>query len=191
MRRDHSLARPWRAARVVVATAVAAAGAACATITTVTIGTKTSLERQLVGEVEPLSEEQLLAASVRAEAQVAGGSVADLQAAAVAARRRQLFNRDDVDEGKKLGCLGETRDALLAVRPCDAAKDATTAARLATLVTQENEDRRVVIDWAIAADAALTAADRGEVARVYHRLLLEGSRAGDWVQGDDGGWTRR
>ena len=27
----------------------------------------------------------------------------DLQAAAVAARRRQLFNRDDLDEAKKVG----------------------------------------------------------------------------------------
>jgi uncharacterized protein YdbL (DUF1318 family) len=176
---------------VLVAAVAAAAGAACVTVTTVTIGTKTSLERQLAGDVEPLSEEQLLAASVRAEPQVSGGSLTDLQAAAVAARRRQLFNRDDVDEAKKQGCLGESRNALLAVRPCDAGKDPVTAARLSTLVAQENDDRRAVIDWAIASDAALTPADRPEVVGVYHRLLLEASRKGDWVQGEDGGWARR
>jgi uncharacterized protein YdbL (DUF1318 family) len=191
MRPDRSLAPSWRLGRVVGAAVAAALGAACVTVTTVTIGTKTSLERQLAGEVEPLSEEQLLAASVRAEAQVSGGSLADLQAAAVAARRRQLFNRDDIDEGKKQGCLGETREARLTLRPCEPAKDPAVATHLAALVAQENEDRLVVIDWAIAADAALTPADRLEVVRVYRRLLLEASRQGDWVQGDDGGWTRR
>jgi uncharacterized protein YdbL (DUF1318 family) len=165
--------------------------AGCVTLTTVALPPRTSVERQLAGELEPLTDEQLLVASVRAEAQLASGSLADLQAAAVAARRRQLFNRDDVEEAKQQGCLGEALDAKLVSRACDATKDPAVAARLARLLAEENQDRAAVIEWAITADAALTPADRPEVARVYHRMLLEASRPGDPVQADDGSWTRR
>ena len=99
------------------------AGGGCITVTTVNIGTKTSLERQLVGELEPLTDDQLLAASVRAQPQLVAGSLADLQAGAVAARRRQLFNRDDINEAKQLGCLGEALGAELVVRPCDQGRE--------------------------------------------------------------------
>ena len=163
----------------------------CITVTTVNIGTKTSLERQLAGDLEPLSEEQLLVSSMRASAQLAGGSLADLQARALAARRRQLFNRDDINEAKQQGCIGEGKAAELVIRPCPTARDAATAARYEQLVAQEKDDRGAVIDWAIAADSALTPSDRPEVVRVYHRLLLEAARPGDFVQGDQGDWVRR
>jgi uncharacterized protein YdbL (DUF1318 family) len=192
MRTDSKRTRfyPW--ARALLAMGGICAGTACSiTVTPINVGTKTSLERQLVGELEPLSEEQLLAASVRAQAHLGTGSLADLQAAAVDARRRQLFNRDDIDEAKKLGCLGEAREAVLATRPCEAARDSTMAARLARLVSEENADRRAIIDWAVAADSSLTPADRPEVVHVYHRLLVEAARAGDWLEDDEGHWQRR
>jgi uncharacterized protein YdbL (DUF1318 family) len=174
-----------------LALGLAAGSTACITLTTVNLPPRTSVERQLAGELEPLTDEQLLAASVRAEAQLASGSMADLQATAVAARRRQLFNRDDLDEARQQGCLGESLEAKLVARPCEATKDATVAARQAKLLVEENEDRAAVIDWAIAADAALTPADRPEVVRVYRRLLLEAARPGDWVQAEDGSWNRK
>jgi uncharacterized protein YdbL (DUF1318 family) len=162
----------------------------CITVTTVNIGTKTSLERQLAGDLEPLSDEQLLVSSMRAQAQLAQGSLADLQARALAARRRQLFNRDDINEAKQQGCMGESKDAELVARPCAATREASTAARYNELVVQEKEDRGAVIDWAIAADSALTPADRPEVVRVYRRLLLEAARPGDFTQADQGDWVR-
>ncbi len=174
-----------------VVLALAGAAGACITVKTVTVGAKTSLERQLVGEVEPLSDEQLLAASVRAESQIQAGSLADRQAAAVAARRRQLFNRDDIEEAEQQGCVGEGRSAELVVRGCAATKDPAVASLYARLVAEENDDRRAVVDWAVAADSALTPADRPEVVRVYRRILLEAARPGTWVEGDDATWTRR
>ncbi|MBN1959458.1 MAG: DUF1318 domain-containing protein [Deltaproteobacteria bacterium] len=164
---------------------------ACVTVTTVNIGTKTSLERQLAGELEPMSNEELLVSSMRAQSQITQGSLADLQARALAARRRQLFNRDDINEGKKLGCLGEGISAKLLLRPCQARNDAETSSRYEQLVSQEQEDRNYIIDWAIAADNSLTPADRPEVVNVYHRLLLETMQRGEYYQNKKGKWVQR
>ena len=168
-----------------------AAGGGCISTTQVNIGTKTSLERQLIGELEPLSEDEVLAASVRAQAQGGLGPLDDQQGAALAARRRQLFNRDDVDEAKQAGCLGEGKDGELVARLCDKPADAEAAARVSKLVAEENADRRAIIDWAVAADPALTPADRPEVVRIYQRIIVERARTGEWVQDDTGGWVRR
>jgi uncharacterized protein YdbL (DUF1318 family) len=165
------------------------AGPACLTFTTVNVGTKTSLEHQLVGELEPLSEDELLVASVRADPGTPLGALEDLQVRAISARRRQIFNRDDVDELKGLGCVGESKTAELVARECSAPDE--VRARISQVLADENDDRRAILDWAIATDAALTPADRPQVVLVYRRLLHERAKAGEWLEGDDGRWTRR
>lgn len=163
---------------------------ACFQVTTVNIGQKTSLEHQLVGELEPLTEEELLAASVRAAGGAAGGAMSELRQRAIAARRRQLFNRDDIEEHKKMGCLGEALAAQLVSRPC--ASLGPVQARLRDrIVQEENQDRNAIIDWLVAADPVLTPTDRPEVVAVYRRLLFERSRPGDWMQEAGDTWVQR
>lgn len=165
---------------------------ACLTTKIVNIGQKTSLENQLMGEAEPLTEEQLLAASVRAQGTgVHAGSMDDVQSRAIAARRRQLFNRDDVDELKAAGCLGEALGATIVRRPCSAGSEPATRDLLDRLVQEENADRSAIVDWAVAVDPVLTPADRPQVVALYHRLAVDRSKAGCWVQSEDGGWTQR
>lgn len=164
--------------------------AAC-TITTrpVNIGTKTALERQLMGQLEPLSEEQLLAASVRAPSRDPNHSGLDTnQAYAMAARRRQVFNKDEVNELKAQGCLGEAKDATLTVRPCDLTPEVT--ARRDRLQAEENADRAAILDWVASSDESYSGSGRGQLIAMYHRLLVEAARSGDWVEGDSG-WTKR
>jgi uncharacterized protein YdbL (DUF1318 family) len=170
-------------------TAVAGAAACGIKTNQVAIGQKTSLEKQLMGEVEPLTEEEMLVSSVRAPGGVQAGSEDDLQTRAIAARRRQLFNRDDVDELKSRGCLGEARAAALVIRSCSA--DDAAAALRDRLLAEENADRQAIIDWALAADPILTATDRPQVVEIYGRLLRERARPGDWLEDDEGNWRQR
>jgi hypothetical protein len=163
----------------------------CVTVYSVNIGTKTSLEKQLIGELEPLSEEELLAASVRTSGSGAFVPMDQLQAKALSARRRQLFNRDDLDELKAWGCAGESLQGLIEARPCKKDDDAAIKERLARIVGEENADRTSVIDWAVTTDSTLTERDRPEVVQVYKKLLHERARPGDWVQSDEGGWKQR
>ncbi len=166
---------------------LAALAAGCS-VKAVTIGTKSSLERQLIGELEPLSEEELLAASVRAQGGMGLAAMDAMQARAVAARRRQLFNRDDIDELKGQGCLGEDAQAKLVVRSCPPGEAATRGSQL---VREENDDRSAVIEWALAADATLTPADRPQIVQLYRRLLHDRAQKGEWLQKDDGAWEQR
>lgn len=164
--------------------------AAC-TITTrpVNIGTKTALERQLMGELEPLSDEQLLAASVRApstDPEVAG--LDNAQASAMAARRRQVFNRDEIDELKGRGCIGEAKNATVAARDCKLAGD--DAARRERLITEENADRDAILDWVASNDATFAGNGRAQLVDMYHRLLTERAKPGEWVEGS-GGWAKK
>ena len=166
--------------------------ALCAcTITTrpVNIGTKTALERQLMGELEPLSDEQLLAASVRAPSNDPEvGGLDNTQAYAMAARRRQVFNRDELDELKQRGCLGEAKNALLMVRDCS--PTAEEAARRERLLAEENADREAIIEWVASSDATFAGNGRAQLIAMYHRLLAERAKAGEWVEGE-GGWAKK
>ncbi len=161
------------------------------TITTrpVNIGTKTALERQLMGELEPLSDEQLLAASVRAPSDDPEvGGLDTTQAYAMAARRRQVFNRDEVDELKTRGCVGEAKNATLAVRDCN--PSAEEAARRDRLIGEENADREAILEWVATSEATFTGNGRGQLVDMYHRLLAERAKPGEWVEGP-GGWAKK
>jgi hypothetical protein len=183
--------RMARAMVLVVGLGLSCGATACITIKPVSIGQKTALERQLAGTYEELDEDLALVASVRggdtARAPQRGG---DLRGKAVAARRRQLFNDDDVLELKRLGCLGENQHGHLELRECDAGKDPATAARAQRLVAQDNQDRAVIIDLALALDASLTPADRPALEKIYAQIMRRQARPGEWVQDDSGAWKK-
>lgn len=163
----------------------------CLKVTTVNIGQKTSLERQLIGEFEPLTEEEVLASSVRAGVSGGSGALGDLTQRAVAARRRQLFNRDDIEEFKGSGCLGEAASAEMVAHPCEGTAAPEITARVERLIAEENEDRAAIIAWAIEADPVLTPSDRDQVVKVYAHLLRERAKPGHWYHDEEGGWSQR
>lgn len=163
---------------------------ACISNTVVNIGQKSSLEKQLMGEVEPLTEEEMLIVSVRASG-MGTTSRDDLAGQALAARRRQLFNRDDVEELKGLGCLAEGRQGRLVEHECSARNEAELMTRLTRMVAEENADRSALLDWAISTDPVLTRADRGQLEEMLGRLFSERAKAGDWLEQPDGSFKQK
>lgn len=162
--------------------------AASCTITTrpVNIGTKTALERQMMGELVPLTEEELLASSMRAGTEDARSSGLDeRQARAMAARRRQVFNRDEIEDLKSKGCLGEALNATLAIRDCG-----VDSGRSGELLAEENVDRAAILDWLASSDDAFADAGRAQLVEMYHRLLVTNAKKGDWIE-DQGGWAQK
>jgi len=171
---------------------LALAGAAsCFTITNVSISQKTALERQLVGEFEPLTDAQALASSVRAASGSTDFAADDAQARAVSARQRQLFNRDDIEGFKASGCLGEAENAVLVARACASANDERTRILLDHVITQENDDRAAIISSVAASEHPASGAQRAQLRVLYHRLILEQARPGDWIEEPAGKWRKR
>ncbi|MEM6731919.1 MAG: DUF1318 domain-containing protein [Myxococcota bacterium] len=146
------------------------------------------MERQLMGRLEPLTEEQLLAASVRAESRSTTGSLRELEDRAIAARRRQLFNRDDLEALAASGCVGEALSGAIVSRPCSANELLDQRERL---LRDENADRDTIMLWAIEAEPSLTAGDLPRVRSVYHTLAIERALVGTPVQSADGKWVRK
>ena len=154
------------------------------TITTVNIPQKTALENQLIGEMLPLTEEELLLASVRSETEAQTFA----SQPSIAARRRQLFNRDDIIEFKKKGCLGESLKAQLVFQPCELADQENSSLRR-KLIEEENKDREVIITWFIINDPTLAPSDRNQVIEIYRQLLIRQSPTGTPIQKTAASWS--
>ena len=163
----------------------------CITIKTVNISQKTSLENQLMGAFQPLSKDELLLASVRVKGDGTLATIDSSEKHALEARQRQLFNQDEVAEYAALGCVGEKRDATLAIRDCAERQTPQRATRLKEVVAQENADRMTLIDWAIAHHENISAADRSEVVAIYRRMRLRHAQEGTWIQQDTQRWQRK
>jgi len=167
---------------------------ACVTLETVAIGQKTALERQLMGPFEGFSEEELLVSSVRAAAlgrvraqQLARGETPQTTAQrALAARRRQLFNRDELNAGRRAACIGEALGARVALRPCLRVLPRDHE-RFAVVVAQENSDRAALIAHFLIRQPA-AARDEGSTRRLYRELLLDEAPASTLAQRDDRTW---
>ncbi len=144
------------------------------TITTrpVNIGTKTALEHQMMGEFEPLSEEELLASSVRSattDARLGAGLDENVSRGASpwqrGGARCSTAMRSTTSKCAK-GCLGEAHDATHQhVRPMSDA-DGPTIGRRTELVAQENADRAAIIAWIASGDDAF--ADAGALPARRH-----------------------
>jgi hypothetical protein len=163
----------------------------CITTTTVNIGRKTSLERQLMGRFEPLTEEEIIKSSIRTALENGKAKYIDLQQGALNARRRQLFNRNELDDFKQAGCVGEGNLALLVNRPCTRYPEGLNRKALERLIHQENDDRNRLIDWAIDQDRVFTPGNRVEVVKLYHQMLLSRLKHGIWYQDDGGQWLHQ
>lgn len=168
--------------------AVLGLSAACIRTNSVTLGRKTDLEKQLMGRIEPLTEDELLAASVRGEPDTVTGSLREREDRAIAARRRQLFNRDDIRALAAAGCIGEARNGSVLERDCEGHPLLDQRERF---LAEENADRTAVIEWAIEADPSLTQGDAQQLRSIYHSVMVEQAISGTPVEREDGTWVRK
>jgi len=162
-------------------------------------GAQTSLEQQVLGSFDRLGEEVYLLAGVRAVDPVTGAAEAPppmtrSEAGALAARRRMEFNRDDILRFKRQGDVGEANNGLLVAfdEQVDALQqsDPRAADLVEALVSEENEDRSVIMRRLVDTNPAL-GGDEGPAAigRILASKYRREAEAGMRVQLPDGTWT--
>jgi hypothetical protein len=156
---------------------------------------RTALENQILGSYEELDRDLQLVASVRAVDKngktSARPNFSQIRAQAVAARQTQRFNRDDLDELKRAGCLGEANDGKLSARKCERAAQADVAARIERLVASENQARAVLLTFVLTTSPDLTQDDRAQLARAWAKMNREQAQAGLWIQDPAGAWRQK
>jgi len=193
-----------RALRIAAPLALAGllAGCTLAEVKVNVASERTSLENQILGSYDSLSEETLLVASVRGVDPL-GRIQTPLkrsgeQQDAVTAMQVLSFHADDVDAFKRLGWVGESNQGLLKALGMDRAKVPDDlkdfAARYGqkefdAVVAEVNAAREVVMRRAVETNAALTPADMPKVRAVFAKLATDTARPGDRLQNPDGTWT--
>jgi hypothetical protein len=163
---------------------------------------RTSLENQILGSYNSLSEETLLVASVRGVDPL--GHIqpppkkSGEQQDAITAMQVLAFHADDIDAFKRLGWVGEDNQGLL--RGFEMTRDKAPddlkdfASRYGqkefnAVVAEVNKARETVMRRAIELNANLTPADAPKVRGVFAKLAEDTAKPGDKIQLADGNWT--
>jgi uncharacterized protein YdbL (DUF1318 family) len=193
-----------RALRIAASLALAGliAGCTLAEVKVNVASERTSLENQILGSYNSLSEETLLVASVRGVDPLgriqAPPKKSGEQQDAVTAMQVLSFHADDVDAFKRLGWVGEDNQGLLKPLGMDRGKAPDDlrdfAARYGkpefdAVLAEVNAAREIVMRRAIETNTALTQADMPKVRAVFAKLAVDTARPGDRLQNPDGSWT--
>jgi len=154
-------------------------------------GEMTTLEREVLGTYEQMSEETWMLASTRSRESDEAALSAEKQRV-MAAMRSQRYNRDDVDEFKGKGYVGETNSGRLVLRPSSIPRDNPDLLALVTdIVREENGDREVIMNRVIELNASLQKTDQKDVAAIFSKMYQENSPGGTWIETADGEWIRK
>jgi uncharacterized protein YdbL (DUF1318 family) len=171
-------------ARAILLVAAVATLTGCVTLKPVVLDRKTQLENQILGTFQRLEDDLVLASSVRGVR--AEAKLSPLQREALDAMMTREFHRDDLDALKQQHVIGEARTGYLAIL-APPRKEAE-AAKLKTLVDEENRCRKLILRRAIALGRGLSEKDLPELERIFYRLNLKTARPGDRVQAESGAW---
>ena len=183
---------------------VALSGCTLAEVKVNVASERTSLENQILGSYNSLSEETLLVASVRGVDPLGRiqtpPRVSREKQDAVAAMQVLSFHADDVDAFKRLGWAGEDNQGLLRAfgisrdKAPDDLKDFAARYRdqeFQAVLAEVNRAREVVMRRAVETNPNLTQADLPKVRAVFAKLAADTARPGDRLQASDGNWTAK
>jgi hypothetical protein len=156
-------------------------------------GEKTSLEREILGTYSLMREDTWMAASTRAPSPPPdSASMSPEKRRSLEALQEQAFNRDDVEEFKRKGWVGESNDGRLALRaPAGTEPGPEDRALVDAILAEENADRAVILGRVVELNDALKRAVPRDVSAVFARMYQDNSPGGTWVQKPDGQWSRK
>lgn len=156
-------------------------------------GEKTSLEKEILGTYSLMREDTWMAASTRAPAPAPETRVMSPEKKrSLEALQQQAFNRDDVEEFKARGWVGETNDGRVVRRQTGDSGISPEERRFVDeILAEENSDREVIVDRVVELNDALKKAVRADVTGVFAKMYQDNSPNGTWIQKPDGTWVRK
>lgn len=169
------------------------------------VSERTSLENQVLGSYNRLSEELLLVASVRGVSPTGRIETppqrSPEQQDATRALETISFHADDLEAFKRLGWAGENREGLITPFPRNLPKNLPPELKsFATLYSEEefrqvigevNRSREVLMLRVVQTNENFTAKDLPVIRKVFARINRQSSAPGTKVQADDGSWGSR
>ncbi len=166
------------------------------------VSERTSLENQVLGTYNSLSEDMLLVASVRGVSP--GGKIEAAprhtpeQADTTRAMETIAFHADDVDSFKRFGWIGENNEGLLTTFTREPPKvsseelksfaAAYSEAEFQQVVKEVNQSREVLMMRVVQTNENFTIKDMPAIRIVFARINSQNSLPGTKVQAADGRW---
>jgi uncharacterized protein YdbL (DUF1318 family) len=155
-------------------------------------GEKTALEKEILGTYHQMREDTWMVASTRGTDTAPQASMSPEKRRSLDALRQQEFNKDDVEEFKRNGWVGEAVSGELLVRPSEELeRDAEKKTLVQDIVQEENLDRRVILERVVELNDALKRAVPQEVVAVFAKMYQENSPDGTWIEKPDGSWAKK
>jgi uncharacterized protein YdbL (DUF1318 family) len=155
-------------------------------------GEKTALEREVIGTYHQMREDTWMIASTRTANEDTVAVVSREKRQVLEALREQEYNKDDIDEFKQKGYVGENKRGFLDIRPSEALdSDANMKQLVQEIVSEENQDREIIMGRVIELNESLKKAVRENVLVIFARMNQENSLPGTWIQQPDGEWNKK
>jgi uncharacterized protein YdbL (DUF1318 family) len=155
-------------------------------------GEKTALEREIIGTYHQMREDTWMVASTRSTDERQPVVMSAEKKKVLEALQQQEFNKDDVEEFKKKGYVGESGDGSLVVRGGDDLKrDAEQSNLVRDIVQEENQCRQAVLQRVVELNDALKKAVPKDVLSVFAKMYQDNSPKGTWIQKPAGDWVRK
>lgn len=167
------------------------------------VSERTSLENQVLGTYNSLSDDMLLVASVRGVSPT--GSIdtppkhTPEQADAVRAMETIAFHADDIEAFKKLGWVGENLEGLLTEFTREQPKAASAElksfasnysdAEFQEVVKEVNQAREVMMMRVVQTNENFTVKDLPAIRKVFAGINRRGGQPGSKIQEADGRWV--
>jgi uncharacterized protein YdbL (DUF1318 family) len=153
---------------------------------------RTALENQVMGVYQELDDEVFLLSTMRGPRQQRSQKP-DPSGSVVFHRRNQEFNRDDIEELKEKGIVGERWDGLLEeVGGDNSNKDGVYPRELVkVLVNEENSDRRNIWRYVLSRIPEGSGMTLSQIGEAYGKSLLEKAVPGFWLKDKNGVWHKK
>ena len=166
------------------------------------VSERTSLENQVLGTYNSLSEDMLLVASVRGVSPTgkieAPPRHTPEQADATRAMETIAFHADDIETFKRFGWVGENQEGLLTpfvrVTPKVASEELKSfaanysEAEFQQVVKEVNQAREVLMMRVVQTNENFTTKDLPAIRKVFAKINRQNSAPGSKVQEADGRW---
>lgn len=166
------------------------------------VSERTSLENQVLGTYNSLSEDMLLVASVRGVSPTgkieAPPRHTPEQIDATRAMETIAFHADDIEAFKRFGWVGENQEGLLTTFPRETPKVKSeelksfaanySEAEFQQVVKEVNQSRETLMMRVVQTNENFTAKDLPAIRKVFAKINRQNSAPGSKVQDADGRW---
>lgn len=155
-------------------------------------GEKTALENQVIGTYQEIEQDSWTIASVRSSSGAKTQPMSDEKKKVLTAVQNRRFNKDDINEFKRDGVIGENNKGFLEIRDDQKLdKDEEYRKRVEKIIADENRDRQIIKNRAIQVNEQIAQAGEESVDQVFAKIYQDESEAGTWLQLADGTWLKK